>query len=260
MPGPRISTTLTTISSSSDALTVIITGRPTLASARTSTPSPSAAIAAIVSQLLSPRSGSAIATGRTPALRATPSTIDPTMNHGTKRLMDHPATFLAMPNRAQVLLAKALLVALVTFVATEASLLVTLMGSAAILGDRPIGGQTPLDAGGLVFVLAMGLSTATFALIGLGLGAITRSGLATVVVLALVWYIVPLVAAHVPAPWNEVLSSLVPGALAGQLAATGNENSVFSALLAPWQAALVMLGYAVVSPALGAAALVRRDA
>ncbi len=169
-------------------------------------------------------------------------------------------TFLAMPNRAQVLFAKAVVVAVVTFVATEASLLVTLLGSAAILGDRPISGQTPLDVGGLVFVIAMGLSTATFALIGLGLGAITRSGLATVVVLALVWYIVPLVAAHVPAPWNEVLSSLVPGALAGQLATTGNQDSVFSALLAPWQAALVMLTYAVVPLALGAAALVRRDA
>ncbi len=169
-------------------------------------------------------------------------------------------TFLAMSNRALVLFAKAIVVAVVTFVVTEASLLVTLLGSAAILGGRPIGGQTPIDAGGLVFVIAMGLSTATFALIGLGLGAITRSGLATVVVLALVWYMVPLIAAHVPAPLDEWLSSLVPGALAGQLAATDNENSVFSALLAPWEAALVMLTYAVVPLVLGAAALVRRDA
>jgi ABC-2 type transport system permease protein len=52
----------------------------------------------------------------------------------------------------------------------------------------------------------------------------------------------------------------VPGALAGQLAGTGNENSVFGALLAPWQAALVMLTYAVVPLVLGAAALTRRDA
>ncbi len=149
--------------------------------------------------------------------------------------------------------------ALVTFVATEAALLVTLVGSAAIVGDRPIGGQTPLDIDGLVFVVAMGLSTATFALIGLGLGAITRSGLATVVALALVWYIVPLIAGHIPSPWSDVLSSLVPGALAGQLAATGNQDSVFSALLTPWQAALVMLGYAFGPLILGAAAL-RRDA
>ena len=169
-------------------------------------------------------------------------------------------TFLAMPNRAVVLFAKAVMVAVVTFVATEASLLATLLGSVAILGDRPIGGQMPMDVGGLVLVIAMGLSTATFALIGLGLGAITRSGLATVVILALVWYIVPLIATHVPAPWDEWLSSLVPGALAGQLAGTGNENSVFAALLAPWAAALVMLTYAVVPLVLGAAALVRRDA
>ena len=169
-------------------------------------------------------------------------------------------TFLAMPNRPLVLLAKAVVVAAVSFVATEASLLVTLLASAAILGDRPIAGQTPLDLGGLVFVIAMGLSTTTFALIGLGLGAITRSGLATVVALALVWYIVPLLASHVPAPWSGVLSSLVPGALAGQLAGTGNEDSVFSALLAPWQAALVMLAYAFGPLILGAAALARRDA
>ncbi len=169
-------------------------------------------------------------------------------------------TFLAMPNWALVLLAKAVVVAVVAFVATEFSLLVTLVGSAAIVGDRPIGGQTPIDAGGLVLVIAMGLSTATFALIGLGLGAITRSGLATVVILALVWYIVPLIATHVPAPWDEWLSSLVPGALAGQLAGMGNENSVFSALLAPWEAALVMLTFAVVPLVLGAAALGRRDA
>jgi ABC-2 type transport system permease protein len=91
-------------------------------------------------------------------------------------------------------------VAVVSFVATEASLIVTLLGIAAILGDRPIGGQTPIDVGGLVFVIAMGMSTATFALIGVGLGAITRSGLATVVVLAPIWYIVPLIAADVPAP------------------------------------------------------------
>ncbi len=169
-------------------------------------------------------------------------------------------TFLAMPNRPLVLFAKAVVVALVTFVATEASLLVTLVGTAAILGDRPVAGQTPMDANGLAFVIAMGLTTATFALIGLGLGAITRSGVATVVVLALVWYIVPLIATHVPAPWSEVVSSLVPGALAGQLAATGNEGSVFSALLTPWQAGLVMLTYAVVPLVLGAAALVRRDA
>ncbi len=169
-------------------------------------------------------------------------------------------TFLAMPSRARVMAAKAVLVGAASFALTMASLLATLVGSAAIIGSRPIGGQTALDAGGVAFLLAMGASAAMFALVGLGVGALTRSGIATVVVLALAWYVAPLVAGHIPAPWGPILSSLVPGALAGQIAGTGNVNSVFSGLLSPAQAAAVMVAYALVPPIAGGLALARRDA
>ena len=169
-------------------------------------------------------------------------------------------TFTAMPGRWRVLGAKAVVVAGATFVTAVAALGVVRLGSATIIGERSIGGQLSLDAHGALIVLAMALSMVVFALIGLGLGALTRSGLASVVILSLLWCIVPLLAIHVPPPWGAWLSSLVPGALAGELAGMGNANSVFGAALAPIQALLAMLLYAVVPCVLGGIAIGRRDA
>src|SRR5262249_61450443 len=56
---------------------------PTARTARTSTDNPSAAIAAIVSQLATSFAASAAASGTNPADRATASTTKPTTNHGT---------------------------------------------------------------------------------------------------------------------------------------------------------------------------------
>ncbi len=123
-----------------------------------------------------------------------------------------------MPRRWPVLGAKAIVVAGTTYLAAAAALTVAQLGSALIIGDRPIGGQLSLDGNGALVVVATALSAVVFALIGLGLGTLTRSALASVVILALLWYIVPLVAGHVPAPWGVWLSSLMPGALAGELA------------------------------------------
>lgn len=170
------------------------------------------------------------------------------------------ATFTAMPRRGRVLAAKALVVGSMTFALSEAALAITSFATSAIIGDRVITGQAPVDAGAGLLIVAMGLSTTTFALIGLALGAITRSGLAIVVALALVWYVVPLVAQFAPAPWSEWLGSLVPGALAGQLAGTGNANTVFAAGLPPWAAFAVMLAYAGIPLAIAAILLRQRDA
>lgn len=169
-------------------------------------------------------------------------------------------TFIAMPRRGRVLGAKALIVGGVTFVTAEVALTVTLLASAMIVGDRAITGQTPPDADSAVLIVAMGLSTTTFALIGLALGAITRSALASIVSLAMIWYIVPLVARFAPAPISDWLTSLVPGALAGQLAGTGNVNSVFGAVLPPAAALLAMLAYAIIPLAIATITVDRRDA
>ena len=169
-------------------------------------------------------------------------------------------TFIAVPQRLAVLAAKALVVSVLTFVITEAALASTEFLTAFIVGGRHIVGQNPPSANDLVPSLAIGLSTVTFALIGLGLGAVTRSVIAGTVSLAFLWYIVPLLATHAPAPWSQWLTSLVPGALAGELSGAGNANSVFGAALPPWLALVVMSTYVSVSLGSAGIALNRRDA
>jgi ABC-2 type transport system permease protein len=169
-------------------------------------------------------------------------------------------TFSAMPRRRTVFAAKGAIVAAVTFVATGAALAATLVCGAIIVGGRPIADQTPLSPSGFAIVAATALAVTAFALIGLGLGAITRSPVASVVGLALLWYLVPLLSMHLPAPWAAWVSSLVPGALAGQLAGAGNAHSVFAAVLSPWEALLVMLAYVAIPLTVGAIVISRRDA
>jgi ABC-2 type transport system permease protein len=170
------------------------------------------------------------------------------------------ATFTAMPRRKTVLAAKGAIVAAMTLVATCAALVATLVTGAFIVGARPIADQTPVDPSGLAIVAATALTVTAFALIGLGLGAITRSAVASVAGLTLLWYVVPLFAMHLPAPLATWVSSLVPGALAGQLAGTGNANSVFAAVLSPWEALALLLAYSAIPLAVGAIVISRRDA
>ena len=170
------------------------------------------------------------------------------------------STFVAVPRRGEVLVAKAIVVALSTFVVSEVALGVTLLGAALVVGSRAFDGQAPLAIGDVMLLAAMGLSTTSFAMIGLGLGAISRSALASVVSLVLLWYVGPLLANHVPQPWSAWLTSLVPGALAGQLAGTGNAHSVFGAALPPWAALGALLAYGLVPLAVAMVATTRRDA
>ena len=170
------------------------------------------------------------------------------------------ATFTAMPRRIAVLAAKASVVAGLAFVLTEASLATTEVAGMIIVGNRPIAGQAPPGLGEVALLVAMGMSTATFALIGLAIGAITRSALASVVALTLVWYAVPLIATHLPGPWSTVLMSIEPGALAGELVGGTNANSVFGSALPAWAALAAMTAYASLPVAVAMAVLERRDA
>ncbi|MHB8960602.1 MAG: hypothetical protein ACYDAN_13360 [Candidatus Limnocylindrales bacterium] len=77
--------------------------------------------------------------------------------------------------------------------------------------------------------------------------------------LMLLWHIAPLLAAHAPEPWSEWLMSIMPGALAGELAGTGNADSIFRATLSPLGALVAMLGYVVIPLGTAMAVVARRD-
>ncbi|RGA06557.1 ABC transporter permease [Microbispora triticiradicis] len=171
------------------------------------------------------------------------------------------STFTVMPSRGRVLAAKAAVLSVVAFCAGFAAILATYALGRLIIGDRAIRGQStePL-ARQLPLFLAMSLAIVMFALLGLGLAAVTRSAVAAIAVLVAVWYVVPLVAFNLPAPWGDRLGSVLPGALAGELAGTGNPGSVGGSLLSPGAALVVMVAWVAVPYGVAAVLLTRRDA
>ena len=171
-------------------------------------------------------------------------------------------TLTLTPQRSTVLVAKALVVAAVALVAGTTAIFATSLVSRLIVGDRPINGLASTGVGGrLPQLTALSLSVTVFALLGFGLGAVTRSAVAAISVLAAVWYPVPMIVYHLPAPWGERISSLLPGALAGQLVdPIGGSASVYGTWLSPPGAAVAMLGYAVLPIALAGVVINRRNA
>ncbi|MGW5263272.1 ABC transporter permease [Microbispora sp. NPDC004025] len=170
-------------------------------------------------------------------------------------------TLTVLPARGRVLAAKAGVVAVVAVCTGLTAVLATHAAGRLIIGDRAIQGQSsePLSRQ-LPHFLAMSLSIAMFALLGLCLAAITRSALAAIAILVAVWYVLPIVGYNLPAPWGERVGSILPGALAGQLAGTGNPDSVAGALLSPLAALAVMAAYVAVPYGVAAVLLARRDA
>lgn len=167
------------------------------------------------------------------------------------------ATFIAAPRRRTVLAAKAAVIAALGLIAGMAVSFGTFFVSRVVIGGRPFGDQLLVLHDEIPMLLAMGPATAMFGLLGLGLGALTRSTAASLVLVVVLWHVLPIVAQALPPSWYDTVGSLVPSALAGQLAATGNRNSVYGSWLAPFEAGIVMAAYAFV-PLVTAAALVER--
>ncbi|MEU7878527.1 ABC transporter permease [Microbispora bryophytorum] len=169
-------------------------------------------------------------------------------------------TFTVLPSRGRVLAAKAGVVAVVAFCTGLAAVLATYAAGRLIIGDRPIQGQSAETLSRqMPLFLALSLSIAMFALLGLCLAAITRSAVAAVTALVAVWYVLPIIVNNIPAPWNERIGSILPGALAGQLAGTGNPQSLGGALLSPLAALAAMAAWVAVPYAVAAVLLARRD-
>lgn len=169
-------------------------------------------------------------------------------------------TFTVMPRRVPVLVSKAVVVAATAAVAGLICVFAAYFATRAIIEARPLTGQSLAPVAEEVpTLLALGLSVVMYTLIGLGLATITRSAVAAIATFVGMWYLLPMVGANLPAPWNDRISSFMPGALAGQLAGTGNDHSMFGALLSPPTAAAAMVAYMVLPLAIAAIALRRRD-
>lgn len=144
---------------------------------------------------------------------------------------------VAVPDRRRLFAARAVVVALLAFVAGQLIALASMAAGHLLTGDRPapIAAVTgPADA------FQQGLLLTASAVVGLGLGALIRSTAGTFVALAALIFVLPALAAFLP--W-DVAAYMLPN-LAGLGAGPG---------------LLAMAGYGGAALAVGAAAGLRRD-
>lgn len=161
------------------------------------------------------------------------------------------ATFLAIPHRGRVILAKlvAYLFAgagygLVCFAVSVAVAVPWLATKGIAVRLAAIGGTI----GGVVAAVAI------FALIGVGLGALLRNQVATVVALLIYLFVVENAITRIPSlgDWTSYL----PGTARNALTGVSQSNL---ALLAPWQGGLVLVGYGTVLALAATLFSIRRD-
>ncbi|WP_116047068.1 ABC transporter permease [Amycolatopsis palatopharyngis] len=163
------------------------------------------------------------------------------------------ATFLAIPHRGRVVVAK-----LVTYVVVGAAYaLVCIAATAAIalpwLSAKGI--TVSLTENGIPATLAGVIAAvALYGLLGVGLGALLRDQVATVVGLLIYLFVAEPIVSRVPAlqDWTIYL----PGLAAGALTQVSQANQEF---LAQWQGGLVLASYGLAFAIAGTLLTLRRD-
>ena len=176
------------------------------------------------------------------------------------------STLTANPRRGMVLMAKGLALALLTWLAAQVGLLLSWILAALLLPGKS--GALPAYQPGLALIDLLGgpLMLVLFALMGLGLGALSRSraggvglflGLTVVLpmILGLLWGLIP----H--AGWLQTLFRLAPASLLGTFLSDlgGAPEAGIGWWPTWWQAGLIMLVWTALCCALGTLVFRRTD-
>lgn len=162
-------------------------------------------------------------------------------------------TFLATPHRGRVVAAKLITYAVAGIGLGMASTVVVVAIAVPWLSARGI--DLALTANDLPGTMAGGIvSVAIYAMIGVGLGALLRDQVATVVGLLIYLYVVETVVTQIPAlgDWTVYLPGPAGSSLTG-LALITRE------FLPAWQGGLALAGYALAFALAGTFLAVRRD-
>lgn len=163
-------------------------------------------------------------------------------------------TLAAVPRRVPVLVAKAVVVALALSVVASVSVLVAFTAVRGILAGQGV--ELPFTAPGVLRALAgAALYLAVIGLLGAGFGWLLRSTVGALAALFGVLYVLPVVAALLPAGLADVVVPLVPGNAGAAVMQLGP-----SGLLPPWAGIAVFAGYGLLVLVAGAWVLRRRDA
>jgi ABC-2 type transport system permease protein len=158
----------------------------------------------------------------------------------------------AVPRRRVVLGAKAFVVGIVALAAGQAFMFATFAATRAIVGHRPIPGHTAPLHHEAPLLASLGLSVTVVALLGLGLGTVTRSTVAAIVAVAGLLFVVPGLAQALPGPLGTWAGTVMLPNLPKELAGTDHT-------LAPPVALLALAAYVVAALVAAATVLRRRD-
>jgi hypothetical protein len=163
------------------------------------------------------------------------------------------ATFAAVPRRLPVLVAKATVVAAVTFAVCVVTVLITFLAGQGLLGPHGISLGHP---GAVRAVFGSALYLTGVAVLGLGLGFLIRSAAGGIATLIAVLLVLPIMVAVLPGSWNQDFGRYLPS-MAGRAVFIMNGGH---AMLSPWTGFGIFLLYAVLVLAAAAVTLRRRDA
>jgi ABC-2 type transport system permease protein len=163
------------------------------------------------------------------------------------------ATFAAVPRRLPVLVAKAGVLAAVTFVLCLVAVLIAFLGGQALLGSHGIWIGHP-EAVRAVFGATLYLTVV--GVIGIGLGFLIRSTAGGIATLLAGLLVLPIMVAALPGSRSQAFGRYLPST-AGRALFIMNGGR---AMLSPWTGFGIFLLYAVVVLAAAALTLRRRDA
>jgi hypothetical protein len=188
-------------------------------------------------------------------------------------------TLAAVPRRAPLALAKALVLAVIVFVVGELTAFGSFFVSRSILlahGGQVLPANATLSdklratAAPVVALGSPGVAPAVFrtglylvliALVALGIGLILRHTTGAISLFVGVLLIIPLLIQLLPASITRSIQPRLPSNLGLAMTETAVRKTDFSGvLLAPWSATLLLAIYAVVIVGIGVWMLIRRDA
>jgi len=166
-------------------------------------------------------------------------------------------TFAAVPQRLNVLAAKAAVFTAVTLAVATTSCFIAFFVGQSILSAKGIGVSIGAP-GALRTVIGTGLYLAILGLLALGIGALIRKTAGAISAVVGMIFVLPGLAALLPSSLNAI-PKFLPSA-AGQAIINGGSNARGTTSLSPWVGLGVFFLYAVVAMAAAAFTIVRRDA
>ena len=163
------------------------------------------------------------------------------------------ATFAAVPRRLPVLVAKAGVLAAVTFAVCLVAVLIAFLGGQSLFGSHGISLGHPQAARA---VLGAALYLTAVGVMGTGLGFLIRSTAGGIAILLGVLLVLPAVVAALPGSWSQDVDRYLPSTAGRALFIMDAGH----AMLSPWPGFGIFLLYTEVVMAAAALALRRRDA